>query len=87
MLQGRREDACALFKRLLALCNDVGLLAEEYDPRAKRMLRNFPQAFSHVGLISTALKNELIRRYLELGMKAAKKSKTQPKKAKAGNAH
>jgi hypothetical protein len=51
----RREDACALFKSLLALCNDVGLLAEEYDPRAKRMLGNFPQAFSHVGLISTAL--------------------------------
>jgi GH15 family glucan-1,4-alpha-glucosidase len=55
VLQGRREDACALFERLLALCNDVGLLAEEYDPRAKRMLGNFPQAFSHVGLISTAL--------------------------------
>src|SRR5258708_230103 len=55
VLQGRRKNACALFKRLLALCNDVGLLAEEYDPRAKRMLGNFPQAFSHVGLISTAL--------------------------------
>jgi GH15 family glucan-1,4-alpha-glucosidase len=54
-LQGRHEEARALFERLLALCNDVGLLAEEYDPRAKRQLGNFPQAFSHLALISTAL--------------------------------
>jgi GH15 family glucan-1,4-alpha-glucosidase len=40
--------------RLLSLCNDVGLLAEEYDPDAKRQLGNFPQAFSHVMLINTA---------------------------------
>ena len=44
-----------LFKRLLTLCNDVGLLAEEYEPSTGRMLGNFPQAFSHVGLINTAL--------------------------------
>ena len=44
-----------MFERLLGLCNDVGLLAEEYDPRTGRMLGNFPQAFSHVGLINTAL--------------------------------
>ena len=44
----------ALFERLLALRNDVGLLAEEYDPVARRQLGNFPQAFSHVGLINTA---------------------------------
>ncbi|GJE67357.1 Trehalase [Methylorubrum aminovorans] len=55
MLQGRREEAQALFERLLALRNDVGLLAEEYDPRAKRQLGNFPQAFSHLALIGTAL--------------------------------
>jgi GH15 family glucan-1,4-alpha-glucosidase len=55
VLQGRQAEARALFDRLLALCNDVGLLAEEYDPRTGRMLGNFPQAFSHVGLISTAL--------------------------------
>jgi GH15 family glucan-1,4-alpha-glucosidase len=55
VLQGRRAEARALFERLLGLCNDVGLLAEEYDPRAGRMLGNFPQAFSHVGLINTAL--------------------------------
>lgn len=53
-LIGRREDAVALFERLLALSNDVGLLAEEYDPRARRFTGNFPQAFSHVGLINTA---------------------------------
>ncbi|MGH6973702.1 MAG: glycoside hydrolase family 15 protein, partial [Stellaceae bacterium] len=53
-LAGRRREARVMFERLLALRNDVGLLAEEYDPRAKRMLGNFPQAFSHVGLINTA---------------------------------
>ncbi|HEX4340293.1 MAG TPA: glycoside hydrolase family 15 protein [Polyangiaceae bacterium] len=53
-LLGRNEEAKALFERLLAISNDVGLLAEEYDPVAKRMLGNFPQAFSHVGLINTA---------------------------------
>jgi GH15 family glucan-1,4-alpha-glucosidase len=54
ILQGRHDDARKLFMRLLALCNDVGLLAEEYDPRAKRQLGNFPQAFSHVALVDTA---------------------------------
>ena len=53
-LQGRREDAVNLFERLLGLCNDLGLLAEEYDPHARRQLGNFPQAFSHVMLINTA---------------------------------
>jgi GH15 family glucan-1,4-alpha-glucosidase len=53
-LMGRREEATALFERLLALRNDVGLLAEEYDPAARHLLGNFPQAFSHVGLINTA---------------------------------
>jgi GH15 family glucan-1,4-alpha-glucosidase len=43
-----------MFERLLALRNDVGLLAEEYDPRARRQVGNFPQAFSHVALVSTA---------------------------------
>jgi GH15 family glucan-1,4-alpha-glucosidase len=54
-LLGRREEARATFERLLGLCNDVGLLAEEYDPGARRLVGNFPQAFSHVGLINTAL--------------------------------
>lgn len=51
---GRTQEARALFERLLSVRNDVGLLAEEYDPRSRRMLGNFPQAFSHVGLINTA---------------------------------
>jgi GH15 family glucan-1,4-alpha-glucosidase len=54
VLQGRRREARALFERLLALRNDLGLLAEEYDPRARRMLGNFPQAFSHLALINSA---------------------------------
>jgi GH15 family glucan-1,4-alpha-glucosidase len=55
VLQGRIAEARILFERLLMLRNDLGLLAEEYDPHAGRMLGNFPQAFSHVGLINTAL--------------------------------
>jgi carbohydrate kinase (thermoresistant glucokinase family) len=54
-LQHRDTEACALFERLLSLRNDVGLLAEEYDPKARRQLGNFPQAFSHLALIGTAL--------------------------------
>ena len=53
-LQGRHEDAVRMFERLLEIRNDVGLLSEEYDPVAKRQLGNFPQAFSHVGLVNTA---------------------------------
>jgi GH15 family glucan-1,4-alpha-glucosidase len=51
---GRTHDAETLFKRLLALRNDLGLLSEEYDPVAKRLVGNFPQAFSHVSLVNTA---------------------------------
>ncbi len=54
-LQGRWEEADALFERLLSLRNDVGLLSEEYDVKAGRLVGNFPQVFSHVGLINTAL--------------------------------
>jgi GH15 family glucan-1,4-alpha-glucosidase len=54
VLAGRRAEAHELFERLLALRNDVGLLAEEYDMRAGRQLGNFPQAFSHVALVSSA---------------------------------
>ncbi|WP_329548416.1 glycoside hydrolase family 15 protein [Streptomyces sp. NBC_01356] len=54
-LTGRTQEAYELFERLVALANDVGLLAEEYDPLAGRQLGNFPQAFSHIGLVSTAL--------------------------------
>jgi GH15 family glucan-1,4-alpha-glucosidase len=54
VLMGRREEALAIFERLLTLRNDVGLLAEEYDARTGRQLGNFPQAFSHVALVNTA---------------------------------
>jgi GH15 family glucan-1,4-alpha-glucosidase len=54
VLLGRVDEARALFERLIGLCNDVGLLAEEYDPVARRQVGNFPQAFSHLGLINTA---------------------------------
>ena len=53
-LIGRRDEAVALFERLLALRNDLGLLSEEYDPRRERLLGNFPQAFSHIEIINTA---------------------------------
>jgi GH15 family glucan-1,4-alpha-glucosidase len=53
-LLGRTSEARELFDRLLDLRNDLGLLSEEYDPRAKRMLGNFPQAFSHVALVNAA---------------------------------
>jgi GH15 family glucan-1,4-alpha-glucosidase len=60
-LQGRHDDAEALFDQLLAIRNDVGLFAEEYDTQAKRMVGNFPQAFSHTALVETAF-NLLERR-------------------------
>src|SRR5207249_1849502 len=60
-LLGRHADARRLFERLLELRNDVGLLAEEYDVRARRLVGNFPQAFSHVALINTA--HNLTRAY------------------------
>jgi hypothetical protein len=53
---GRKEDARTLFDRLLELRNDLGLLSEEYDPVAGRLVGNFPQAFSHVSLVNTASK-------------------------------
>jgi GH15 family glucan-1,4-alpha-glucosidase len=53
-LTGREAEARALFERLLALRNDLGLLSEEYDPRGQRQLGNFPQAFSHVAMLNSA---------------------------------
>jgi GH15 family glucan-1,4-alpha-glucosidase len=54
-LMGREAEARKLFERLLGLCNDVGLISEEYDPQTGRLIGNFPQAFTHVGLVNTAL--------------------------------
>jgi GH15 family glucan-1,4-alpha-glucosidase len=61
VMLGRRDEAVALFEKLLGLRNDLGLLAEEYHPRSSRQLGNFPQAFSHIALINTA--NNLISAY------------------------
>jgi GH15 family glucan-1,4-alpha-glucosidase len=55
ILLGRRDEAYALFERCCRLANDVGLLAEEYDPHSGRQLGNFPQAFTHVALVNTAM--------------------------------
>jgi GH15 family glucan-1,4-alpha-glucosidase len=55
VLLGRHEEAEKVFERMLGLCNDVGLISEEYDPQTGRLVGNFPQAFTHVGLINTAM--------------------------------
>jgi hypothetical protein len=54
VMLGRFEDAENLFNQLLAIRNDLGLFAEEYDPIRRRLVGNFPQGFSHIGLINTA---------------------------------
>jgi GH15 family glucan-1,4-alpha-glucosidase len=54
VLAGRTDDARTLFRRVAAIANDVGLLAEEYDPVTKRQLGNFPQALTHIAIINTA---------------------------------
>ena len=69
-LVDRWAEATRLFNRLTRLANDVGLFAEEYDPDARRMLGNFPQAFSHVALVNTAL---------NLMINAGKKKRTRPR--------
>lgn len=53
-LQGKHQEACDLFERVLSVRNDLGLLSEEYDPALQRLIGNFPQAWSHVGVINTA---------------------------------
>ena len=54
-LLGELDEACEMFDRLLSLRNELGLLSEEYDPVLERLVGNFPQAFSHIGLVNTAL--------------------------------
>lgn len=74
ILQHRYDDAQGLFERLVGLRNDVGLLSEEYDPVAGRMVGNFPQAFSHVALVNTALNLEHVQKPL------AQRSASEPEK-------
>jgi len=67
ILQGRLEEAESLFERLVSIGNDVGLFAEEYDPRERRQLGNFPQAFTHVALVGSAFK--LVHAFEEIAIK------------------
>jgi GH15 family glucan-1,4-alpha-glucosidase len=62
ILQERLEEAENLFRRLVGLCNEVGLLSEEYDPSSKRLIGNFPQAFSHVALVNSAYNLTRVRK-------------------------
>jgi GH15 family glucan-1,4-alpha-glucosidase len=78
VLTGRRAEAEALFERLLALGNDVGLFAEEYDPRGRRMLGNFPQALTHMALVNTA-------RLLSMPEKQARQSAVRGERAAASD--
>jgi GH15 family glucan-1,4-alpha-glucosidase len=54
LMTGRQDEAVKLFERLIGLCNDVGLLSEQYDPRDRRLIGNFPQALSHLALVNSA---------------------------------
>jgi pentatricopeptide repeat protein len=68
--QQRFDEARELFEHLMTLSNDVGLYAEEYDPRAKRLVGNFPQAFSHVALVNSAFALQLHDRQHRAGRRA-----------------
>ena len=65
LMIGRRDDAVRLFERLLSLRNDLGLLSEQYEPRTRRLVGNFPQAFSHLALVNTASNLAHIRKPAE----------------------
>jgi GH15 family glucan-1,4-alpha-glucosidase len=76
VLLGRHADAKRLYERLLALRNDVGLLSEEYDPKEKRLVGNFPQAFSHIAVINTA--HNLTRKAKPAEQRCERKALEQP---------
>jgi GH15 family glucan-1,4-alpha-glucosidase len=83
LLLGRHDEAVQLFERLIQLQNDVGLLSEEFDPRDHRMLGNFPQAFSHVALVNSAINiTRKLGRNLKSLKPAAKRASKKPKKPK-----
>jgi GH15 family glucan-1,4-alpha-glucosidase len=77
VLCGRMKDARRLFERLLSIRNDLGLLAEEYDVAARRQVGNFPQAFSHVALVNTALNLHRIRPPAEQRAEGAESASAQ----------
>jgi len=70
-LIGEIDEATKIFERLLELRNDVGLLSEEWDPAAKRQVGNFPQAFTHVGLVNSAYNLDRARRSRSAAMRSA----------------
>jgi GH15 family glucan-1,4-alpha-glucosidase len=70
-LMGKLDEATELFERLLSLRNDVGLLAEQYDPRLRRLTGNFPQALTHVGLVTSAYNLDRARRARAKAMRSA----------------
>ena len=82
-LQGRRADAVAMLERLLALSNDVGLLSEEYDPQLGRMLGNFPQALTHVGLVNSVIQLSSTDRQPPFRAQAPKGSSSQERTSEA----
>jgi GH15 family glucan-1,4-alpha-glucosidase len=82
MLMGRIADAHRLFERLIAQCNDVGLLSEEYHPRLRRMVGNFPQAFSHVALINSALNLSAVEKPVKQRSEADRGAAPQPDRQK-----
>jgi GH15 family glucan-1,4-alpha-glucosidase len=81
---GRQDDAERLFEHLLSLRNDLGLLAEECDPRTRRQLGNFPQGFSHIALVNTA--NNLISRRGPAEQRAERATCAAPERAMAASA-
>jgi GH15 family glucan-1,4-alpha-glucosidase len=83
ILQGRRAEAENLFRRLVSLCNDVGLLSEEYDFRAGRLAGNFPQAFSHVGLVNTAFNLTRMEKPVEQRAKSDDETAAPPRRRRA----
>ncbi|SAL74255.1 glycoside hydrolase 15-like protein [Caballeronia terrestris] len=81
-LQGRLDEAVAMFERLVGLANDVGLLSEEYDTVAKRLVGNFPQAFSHVALVHTGM--NLMRHEQDIARATGQPASHHDRPAEAG---